>query len=544
MRNFTAHRDSIALADRCARPRRTTRTRPAIDPNAPRVHITSPARGTFAGDVETIDGHRHRDRRQRRSPRSRSTASPRRSPPTARSRATVPVTPGTNLLHAIAKDAQGNTGKEIARGRRRPDGDARRAGPARRSPRRCRRRRSMRSAAAPPAFIDDRRPRCAVVAPMNPVVDVGARTAPDCLYGQARDHRASTSATPTSRWCRRPAALLLDASSTTSRVDMHLQWAVACLDGSRDIAIAAQQIRVSGMLERRHRSAGDFDIKLDEPERRRSPASTSSSAACPQTIIDLLDLDTAHGPDPRLGDRAVRRADAQQRRSPASTRPRRSTCSARTVDIDVKPSQHRLRRSTGAHGHARHRRCARRATARRASSTSRTRSRRWTCRHGFQLAVADDAANQLLDQLVVREGHRPRRSISRPARTARSASSTTRSSSSAKVPPFVDASGDALELTVGDLIATFKNGELDRHAGRDQRAGRAQGRRRRGRQAPPRRRHADDVRRHPRRGHRGLEPAVERAVRGDRLVRAVARSSRSARARSARFRCPRSAASR
>ena len=27
---------------------------PAIDPNAPRVHITSPARGTFAGDVSTV----------------------------------------------------------------------------------------------------------------------------------------------------------------------------------------------------------------------------------------------------------------------------------------------------------------------------------------------------------------------------------------------------------------------------------------------------------------------------------------------------------
>ncbi len=27
---------------------------PAIDPNAPRVHITSPARGTIAGDVQTV----------------------------------------------------------------------------------------------------------------------------------------------------------------------------------------------------------------------------------------------------------------------------------------------------------------------------------------------------------------------------------------------------------------------------------------------------------------------------------------------------------
>src|SRR5690606_3439677 len=29
---------------------------------------------------------------------------------------------------------------------------------------------------------------------------------------------------------------------------------------------------------------------------------------------------------------------------------------------------------------------------------------------------------------------------------------------SAKVPPFIDASGTSLRLTIGDLVATFKNG--------------------------------------------------------------------------------------
>ena len=28
---------------------------PAVDPNAPRVHITTPARGTIAGEVQTVD---------------------------------------------------------------------------------------------------------------------------------------------------------------------------------------------------------------------------------------------------------------------------------------------------------------------------------------------------------------------------------------------------------------------------------------------------------------------------------------------------------
>ena len=35
---------------------------PAIDPNAPVVHITSPDRGGIAGDGLDRHGHRHRDR--------------------------------------------------------------------------------------------------------------------------------------------------------------------------------------------------------------------------------------------------------------------------------------------------------------------------------------------------------------------------------------------------------------------------------------------------------------------------------------------------
>ncbi|HSN28184.1 MAG TPA: Ig-like domain-containing protein, partial [Kofleriaceae bacterium] len=84
---------------------------PAIDPNAPRIHITSPARGTFAGDVHevTVTGTATDDTAVT-SVTVNGVAATFTTDGTWT--AEVPVTAGTNLLHAIATDAQGNAGKE------------------------------------------------------------------------------------------------------------------------------------------------------------------------------------------------------------------------------------------------------------------------------------------------------------------------------------------------------------------------------------------------------------------------------------------------
>jgi hypothetical protein len=76
---------------------------------------------------------------------------------------------------------------------------------------------------------------------------------------------------------------------------------------------------------------------------------------------------------------------------------------------------------------------------------------------GFQLAVADDAANQLLSSLY--------------SAKALDATFELKNGSygevgtlfdsvqlEAKVPPYVDANGDKLVMTIGDLVATFKHG--------------------------------------------------------------------------------------
>src|SRR5882724_12350155 len=80
---------------------------PAIDPTAPRVHITTPARGTFAGDVKMLAvAGNVTDDTGVASVEVNGVAATLAGDGTWT--ATVPVTPGTNLLHAIAPDAQGN----------------------------------------------------------------------------------------------------------------------------------------------------------------------------------------------------------------------------------------------------------------------------------------------------------------------------------------------------------------------------------------------------------------------------------------------------
>ena len=98
-------------ADRLQRP--AVRSRRACDRSerAARAHHLARARHVRRRRQDA-DGHRHRDRRRPASPRCRSTASTRRSPATARGPRRSRSPPGTQLLHAVATDAQGNVGKE------------------------------------------------------------------------------------------------------------------------------------------------------------------------------------------------------------------------------------------------------------------------------------------------------------------------------------------------------------------------------------------------------------------------------------------------
>ena len=76
---------------------------------------------------------------------------------------------------------------------------------------------------------------------------------------------------------------------------------------------------------------------------------------------------------------------------------------------------------------------------------------------GFQLAVVDNAVNQLLGSYWAAKGMNVGLDLKNGS-YGEVGKLFDRVELEAKVPPFLDAHGDSLKLTVGDLLATFKNG--------------------------------------------------------------------------------------
>jgi hypothetical protein len=77
---------------------------------------------------------------------------------------------------------------------------------------------------------------------------------------------------------------------------------------------------------------------------------------------------------------------------------------------------------------------------------------------GFQLAISDDAANQLLTSLWSAKALDVQIDLATgPYGEVGKLYDSVQLQ--AKVPPYLDASGERLKLVVGDLIANFKNGE-------------------------------------------------------------------------------------
>ena len=78
--------------------------------------------------------------------------------------------------------------------------------------------------------------------------------------------------------------------------------------------------------------------------------------------------------------------------------------------------------------------------------------------HGFQLAVADDAANQLLTSLWSAKGLDQSLMLENGS-YGEIGTLFDSVQLEAKVPPYVNANDGKLQLTVGDLLAVFKNGQ-------------------------------------------------------------------------------------
>ena len=419
---------------------------PAIDPGAPRVHILTPARGTIAGDVATItvtgtavdDG----------GVISSVTVNdmPAVLGPDGSFTAEIAVRPGTDLIHAIAKDPQGNTGKESRAVVTGPITTL--ARPVSNSITATISAQTFDAVARGAASFIQSGNVMGVIAPLNPVIDVG--NGPDCLYAQA----AITSMTVGKAdlvMAPQTGGVFMSAELSNVRVGMHLQYAVACADGSRDIVIAAQHISIQGVLQ--IGIAGrDFDIKLTN-QNVTITGFDLQLGGIPGEIVDLLHLDTAMGPI--LGWLAEHFVVPGLNKTLAGLNDTKTIDVLGTpVDIDVKPSQINFTRDGGLVM---------------LDTTLRAHDDRggfvfvpntlptMDMSRGFQLAVADDGVNQLLASLWSANGLDKSFDLKNG-----SYGDVGKLYDSVKlgvaVPPYVDASGDGVVLTLGDMLASFTLG--------------------------------------------------------------------------------------
>lgn len=417
---------------------------PAIDPNAPKVHIVTPALGTIAGDVHTVtvSGTSTDDT-------AVTSVTVNDVPATLAAdgswTATVPVKAGTNLLHAIAKDAQGNAGKESRAVVAGPMADI-----AQQVPQAITATLSAQTFAAigkgTAGFLTS-----GDLAPMlgtAPVMDLGG--GPDCLYAQAWITSVTFGGADVTL-APQDGGLWLDVELDQANIGMHLEYAAACVNGSRDITVGASHISVSGNMTVGV-AGNNFDIHLDNPNVSITGFNVELGGI-PGAIVDMLHLDTAMGPI--LGWATEKFVVPMLNKSLAGLNNTKTMDVLGTmVDISIKPDDIQfssagaivvLDTSLRAHGDS--------GTFVFTDNTVPAMD----LSHGFQMAVADDAANQLFTSLWSAKGLDKTLDLKNGSygEVGKLYDSV---EISAAVPPFVDASGKGLVLTVGDLIATFKNG--------------------------------------------------------------------------------------
>lgn len=424
---------------------------PAIDPTAPRIHITSPERGTFAGEVGKIavTGVATDDTMVTAVEVNGVAAYVADDGTFA---VTVPVTPGTNLLHATARDAQGNTGKEtravVVGGLANLDGAVEDAVTVAMSAQ------TFDALGTGAGNFIATADLGALVQPMNPVLDLGTTNGqPDCLYAQAAITALDVGAAAVKLEPQR-GGLGLDVTLDDVSVALHLQWAVSCLDGSRDVTVSASQLHVTGLLGVAL-AGGQFQIALQNPNVTITNFNVDLGGI-PQQIIDLLDLDTRLGPvlafaTEKLVTPMVNNALAgldQTKTIDVLGKPVDIAIAPSRIEFDVTGALVQLNTTLRAQNDAAAPGYVYVANTLPAMDTS----------HGFQIAIADDAANQLLASFWGAKGM----DLGLDLKTGpygEVGKLYDRVELSAAVPPFVDASGTGLKLTIGDILATFKHGD-------------------------------------------------------------------------------------
>jgi hypothetical protein len=357
--------------------------------------------------------------------------------------ADITVVPGTSLLHAIARDADGNQGEQ------------RRAivsGPMIALDARIER--GITATLSAPALLAlghrtaafiEAGGLTALAQNMNPIVDVGG--GPDCLYAQASITSVSVG---DAEVVMGPAAegILASAVLEDVQVGLHLQWAVSCSESSRDVQVSARRMTVQGLLTVGVTDRG-LDVRFADPSVQVTGFDPQLPEV-PESIVRMLGLDAAISP--RLGSVTERLVTAMVTRSLAAfDATAASEVAGVQIDVDVAPMQV----SFGPQGGTIVLSTAMRARGDRGAFVFVPNSvPALTGTYGFELAIADDAANQLLASLWSAKAFDTTIQLDSNDRLGALADSV---QLELMVPPHVNASTRPLELTLGDWIATFKN---------------------------------------------------------------------------------------
>ena len=202
--------------------------------------------------------------------------------------ARVPVGAGATMLHTIAKDVDGNEAKDtrtIQAGNLLPVD-------------------SMIQDGITAALSDDALAAIgtmagnllttadlgSMVTPMNPVVDSG--DGPDCLFAQANVQDVNL-ADANITLVPYQGGLMFSAEVIDLDVPFDARWAVACLDGSTHGNIRASRVYISGNLDMSVVN-DKMEVHLVNPNVQLSGFDIDASGLT-GTVIDMLNLDSAMG---------------------------------------------------------------------------------------------------------------------------------------------------------------------------------------------------------------------------------------------------------
>lgn len=260
------------------------------NPDAPRVYLTSPARGAVLGDVpvvavtgRVVDADGDVD----------AVVVNGQTVPLATDGSfalTVPVDAGVTLLRATATDKGGHVGKQT---------QAVMAGAL--TPVHTTVRDALQTRISDQSFAAIARGTAGfiaeanlgeLIAPLNPVVRSGDSDGTDCLYAQAF---AGAVDVQTAQMSLVPEAggLQTELILRGVTVPMHIVYAISCIDSESDVVATASEVRIRGKLRMGVRN-GAFDIAFDNPDVTMQNLQLDM-AGVPGRIVNMLALDRALG---------------------------------------------------------------------------------------------------------------------------------------------------------------------------------------------------------------------------------------------------------